>query len=442
MAVGLSEHFTYKKLLRFVAPCIAMMLVTSVYSIVDGFFVSNYAGKNAFAAVNLVMPVLMALGSFGFMIGTGGSALVAFTLGEGDKEKANQIFSMLIEIIVIVGILLSIVGIIFMPQITGALGASKLIFDDCVLYGRILLASLTFFMLGNSFQSFLVTAERAKMGLAVSITAGVLNMLLDYFFVCVLHGGIAGAGYATAISQIVGGVIPLLYFLRKNKSLLQLKKTKLEFHSIGKACANGSSEMMSNLSISLVGILYNFQLMRFASENGVAAYGVIMYVSFVFIAFFIGYGIGIGPVVGYHYGASNQLELKNLLKKSIVLIMVASVIMTVIAECFAGVVASVFVGYDPVLMAMTKKAMVLYSFSFLLSGFNIFGSAFFTGLNNGKISALISFLRSLVIEVAAILILPLIFGMNGIWLAIVVAEGVALIVTVALLFVNKKRYGY
>lgn len=442
MAVSLSDHFTYKKLLRFVFPCIAMMVVTSLYSIVDGFFVSNYAGKNAFAAVNLVMPVLMALSSLGFMIGTGGSALVAFTLGEGNKERANQIFSMLIQVIVVAGIVLSVVGFIFVPQIVTALGASELIFDDCVLYARIMLITLTFFMLGNSFQSFLVTAERAKMGLFISITAGLLNVVLDYLFVYVFHGGIAGAGYATAISQIVGGIIPMIYFMKKNTSLLQFTKTKFDLRPIGKACANGSSEMMTNLSTSLISMLYNIQLMKYASENGIAAYGVIMYVSFIFIAIFMGYSIGIGPVIGYHYGADNKSELKNLLRKSLTLLLISSVTMTVIAEVFAGPVAKVFVGYDPVLLDLTKKAMALYSLSFLFSGFNVFGSAFFTGLNNGKISAIISFLRTWVIEVGAILLLPLILGMEGVWLAIVVAEGVALLVTASMLLVYKKRYGY
>lgn len=442
MAIGLADHFTYKKLIHFVVPCIAMMIVTSLYSIVDGFFVSNFAGKNAFAAVNLVMPVLMGFSSFGFMIGTGGSALVAFTLGDGNQEKANQIFSMLIEFTVLLGILFSVVGIIFMPQIAHILGATELIFDDCVLYGRILLVTLTFYMLANSFQSFLVTAERAKMGLIITITAGVINMLLDYLFVGVLQGGIAGAGYATALSQIVGGMIPMIYFLKRNGSVLRLRLTKLDVHAIGKACSNGSSEMMSNLSTSLIGILYNFQLMKYASENGIAAYGVIMYVSFIFIAIFIGYSIGIGPVIGYHHGANHNIELKNILRKSLTLILIVAITMTVLAECFAGPVAKVFVGYDPILMDMTKQAMTIYSLSFLFSGFNIFGSAFFTGLNNGKISAIISFLRTWVIEVASILLLPLILGMEGVWMAIVLAEGVALMVTVSMLLLNKKKYGY
>lgn len=441
-AVGLSEHFTYKKLMKFVAPCIAMMIVTSIYSIVDGFFVSNYAGKNAFAAVNLIMPVLMGLAAFGFMIGTGGSALVAYTLGTGDKKKANEIFSMLMELIIGVGFMLAAAGIVLMPRIVGMLGASEVIFADCVLYGRILLAALPFFMMQNSFQSFLTVAEHAHLGLLITIATGVLNMILDFVFVFQFHWGIAGAGFATAISQILGGVIPFVFFVRKNPSPLRFTLTKLDFVPIGKACANGSSEMMTNLAQSVVGILYNFQLMKYAAENGVAAYGVVMYVSFIFVAVYFGYAIGIGPVVGYHYGAGNKAELKNLLHKSLVMDLISALVMLFFGEVLAGPIARVFVGYDQELLTLTTKALRLYSFSFLLNGFNIFGSAFFTGLNNGKVSAIISVLRTLVIEVAAILILPMIFGINGIWCAIVVAEGVTLFITTGFLLGNRKKYGY
>ena len=442
MAVGLSEHFTYKKLIRFVAPCIAMMIVTSVYSIVDGYFISNFAGKNAFAAVNLIMPVLMALGSFGFMIGTGGSALVAFTLGTGYKERANDIFSMLIQLITVVGISLSAFGIALMPQIARLLRASDVIFADCVLYGRILLLALTFFMLQNCFQSFLVTAERAGFGFVISVACGLLNMVLDYVLVYIFKWGITGAGLATVLSQALGGIIPLIFFLRKNHSRLHLKWVRFDFRLIGKACANGSSEMLTNLSTSLIGILYNLQLMRYAAENGIAAYGVVMYVSFIFIAVFFGYSIATGPLIGYQYGAGKQAELKNLFRKSLCFITVVSIVLTLSAEIFADPIARLFVGYDAELLAMTKKAMALYSLSFLICGFNVFASAFFTGLGNGTLSALISVLRTLVIEVASVLLLPLIWGIDGVWMAIVVAESVTLFVSGGLLLVNKKKYGY
>lgn len=442
MAVGLSEHLNYKKLIRFVAPCVVMMIVTSIYSIVDGFFVSNFAGKNAFAAVNLIMPVIMALGAFGFMIGTGGSALVACVLGQGKIERASKIFSMLIQSIVIVGIVLSSIGFILMPQIVELLGASEIIFGDCVIYGRILLIAITFYMLQNSFQSFLVTAERAKMGLAISVMTGIMNMILDFLFVYILHWGIAGAGVATAIAQMVGGVIPFIYFAKKNTSLLRFQWTKFDFSTIKKACANGSSEMLTNLSSSFVGILYNFQLMKFAAEDGVAAYGVVMYVAFIFMAFYFGYAIGIGPLVGYQYGAGNHVELKNILRKSLVITLISALAMTFFGEVFAKGISEMFVGYDAHLLEITVRGMRIYSISFLLCGFNIFGSAFFTGLNNGLVSAIISVLRTLVIQVLSIILLPMIFGVDGIWYAIVVAESVTLLITGAFLIGNKKKYEY
>lgn len=442
MSISLSDHFGYRRLLRFVLPTVIMMIVTSVYSIVDGFFVSNIVGKNAFAAVNLMMPVLMALGSFGFMIGTGGSALIAKTLGEGDEKKANEYFTMLIGVIAVVGIVLSAIGFLFMRPIAAALGANAAMIDDCVLYGRTLIIGNTFFMLQNSFQSFLVTAEKPTLGLVISVIAGLTNIVLDFLFIYVFRMGIFGAALGTIISQTAGGLVPLLYFSRKNTSLLRLVKAKPDFRALGQACLNGSSEMLTNLSASLVGMLYNFQLIRIAAENGVAAYGVIMYVNFVFMGFFFGYAIGSAPIIGYHYGAQNTSELKNLFRKSMVITSMAAIMMTVLGVALAAPLARLFVGYDAELLAMTASGMRLYSLSFLLCGFNIFGSAFFTALNDGPVSALISFLRTLVIQVAAILILPMVLGIHGIWLAIAVAEGLTLLVTVFLFIKYRKKYQY
>ena len=440
--IGLSEHFTYRKLLRFVLPCIVMMIVTSIYTIVDGFFVSNYAGKDAFTALNLIYPLLMAMGALGFMIGTGGSALVSFTLGEGKKERANEIFTMLILTIVVVGAVLSLLGFLFIRPIAYALGATEAILDECVLYGRILLAANIFFMLQNCYQSFLVTAERATMGLIISVASGVMNMVLDFILVGVLDLGIGGAASATAASQFVGAIIPAFYFLRPNKSLLRFVRTHPDLRALGKACSNGASEMMTNLSASVVGMLYNWQLIRIAGEDGVAAYGVMMYVAFIFMAFFFGYAVGAGPLIGYHYGAANHKELKNLFRKSMAITSIAAVFMTVVSIALAIPLAKIFVGYDQTLCEMTGRGMTIYSLSFLLCGFNIFGSAFFTGLNNGKISAFISFLRTLVLQVVAIIVLPMFWGLDGIWFAVVVAEGLTLIVTFAFLVTQRKRYHY
>lgn len=442
MDIRLSDHFSYRRLMRFVLPSIIMMVVTSAYSIVDGFFVSNYVGKSAFAAVNLIMPFLMALGAFGFMIGTGGSALVAKTLGEGDEERASKYFSMLIYVTIFIGIVLSTIGFIFLRPIATALGANDIILEDCVTYGRILLISNTAFMLQNAFQSFLIAAEKPKFGLVISIFAGLLNVVLDYLLIYTFGLGLAGAAIATAASQVLGAALPMIYFLTKKSSVLRLTKAKLDKTALLNSCINGSSEMLTNISTSFVSMLYNFQLMKLAGENGVAAYGVIMYVNFVFMAFYFGFSIGSSPVISYHYGAENHKELRNLFRKSLVIISIAAVTMTVLAELMAKPLSGLFVGYDAELFAMTCTAFRLYSLSFLVAGFNIFGSAFFTALNNGVLSAVISIMRTLIIQIAAIQLLPIILGTNGIWIALAVAELLTLFITIPLLVKKRKQYHY
>lgn len=422
MKVNLSDHFTYRKLLNFVLPSIVMMVFTSIYGVVDGLFVSNYAGKTAFAAINLVMPFIMVLGGMGFMIGTGGTALVAKVLGEGEKKEANRYFSMMVLVTLLLGVALSVVGVIFMRPVSRLLGATEAMMDDCVLYGRIVIAFTFTFMLQNVFQSFLIVAEKPKLGLGVTVAAGVTNMVLDALFVGGFGWGIAGAAVATGLSQCVGGILPLIYFLRPNNSLLRLCKTRLELRPILKACGNGSSELMSNISSSFVSMLYNFQLMRFAGEDGVSAYGVLMYVQFIFVAIYVGYAVGSAPIVGFHYGAKNHDELKNLLRKSTLLMASSGVVLTILAMVLAGPLAKIFVGYDQGLYDLTRHAFRVFAYSFLLAGFNIFASSFFTALNNGAVSAAISFLRTLIFQTASVLLLPLVLGVDGIWWAIFAAE--------------------
>lgn len=437
MKIQLSDHFTTLRLLRFVFPSIIMMIFTSIYGVVDGLFVSNYVGKTPFAAVNLIMPFLMIMGAVGFMFGTGGSAVVSQALGEGKPDKANQYFSMMVYVVIGSGAVLTLAGLVLLRPIAAAFGAAGAMLDNCVVYGRIILCTLTAFMLQNVFQSFLVTAERPQLGLAVTVAAGVTNMLLDFVFIAVFRWGIVGAAAATAASQLIGGLVPLVYFAKPNTSRLALVKTRPDMRILGKTCINGSSELMTNISMSLVNILYNFQLMRYIGEDGVAAYGIIMYVSFIFAAIFIGYSIGSAPIIGYHYGAGNHAELKGLLRKSLCLVTLWNIALTALAVLTAQPLAKVFVGYDDGLSALTARALALYSLSFLFMGYNIFGSAFFTALGNGVASAAISFLRTLLFQVAAVLLLPLLLGIDGIWLAIVAAELLALIVT-AFFFVRKK----
>lgn len=442
MNIQLSEHFTYRKLLRFVLPSIVMMIFTSIYGVVDGLFVSNFVGKSAFAAVNLMMPFLMGISALGFMIGTGGSALVAKTLGEGKTEKANEYFSMLVYITLAGGLIIAILSAFAMRPVAILFGATGDLLENCILYGRILCISLAFFMLQNVFQSFFVAAEKPHLGLRIVVIAGVTNMVLDFLFIAVLHWGLAGAAFATVCGELIGGIFPIFYFGRKNSSLLKLGKTHFYPRVLLKTCTNGSSELMTNLSSSLVNTLYNLQLMKFAGEDGVAAYGTIMYVNFIFAAIYFGYSIGSAPLVSYHYGADNHDELKNLFRKSVRLISTWAISLFVLAQLIASPLASLFVGYDPKLFELTRMGFRIYCASFLINGFNIYGSAFFTALNNGLLSALISFLRTLVFQIAAILILPLIFGINGIWYSITVAELLTLCITATFIVRKRNTYHY
>ncbi len=442
MKITLSDHFTYKNLIRFTLPSIAMMIFTSIYGVVDGFFVSNFVGKTPFAAVNIIYPFIMILGSVGFMFGTGGSALIAKYMGEDDIKKAKRTFSLIVYVSLGLGFVLSAMGIIFIRPIASLLGAEGKLLEDAVTYGRIILIANPAFILQMEFQSFFITAEKPQLGLFVTIGAGVTNMLLDWILVGVLPFGLVGAATATALSQVVGGVVPLVYFILPNKSLLRLGKTKYDGKSLLKTCTNGSSELMSQISMSLVSMLYNFQLLKYAGESGVAAYGVLMYVCLVFLGVFIGYTIGTAPVISYNFGAQNHPELKNLLKKSLIIIGSVSVAMVILAEFLATPLSLLFVGYDKELLEITSKAFVISSFSFLFSGFAIYFSGFFTALNDGLTSAILSFMRTLVFQISAILILPLIFGLDGIWMSFIVSDGLAVITGIIFIIAKKKKYHY
>lgn len=444
MKIQLSDHFTYGRLIRFTLPSIAMMIFTSIYGVVDGFFVSNFVGKTPFAAVNLIMPFLMIIGTIGYMFGSGGTAVVAKTFGEGSYGKANRYFSLFIYFAAAIGVVFAILGIIFIRPISVLLGAKGELLENCVLYARIILIALPFFILQFIFQSFFVTAERPQIGFVVTVFSGITNMVLDAVLVILLpqEYKLAGAAVATAMSQIVGGVVPLFYFGRKNSSILRLGKTDFDGRAIIKACTNGSSEFMSSVSMSLISMLYNLQLLKYAGENGVAAYGVMMYVSMIFSAAFNGYTIGTAPIIGYHDGAQNYAELKGLLRQSLMIIGMFAVCMVVAAELLAAPLAQIFVGYDPVLMELTVSGFRIFALSFCFMGFAIFGSGFFTALNDGLTSALISFLRTLVFQMAAVLILPLIWGIDGIWFSIVVAELMAVVLTVIFLVLKRKKYHY
>ncbi len=440
--IQLSDHFDYKHLLRYTFPSVIMLVFTSVYGVVDGFFVSNYAGKTPFAAVNFIMPLLMILGCVGFMFGTGGGALIAITMGAGRTGKANELFSLIVYVSAACGVLLAVLGFVFLRPIASLMGAQGQLLEDCMVYGRIILAAIPFYVLQYEFQCLFATAGKPKFGLFVTVAAGVTNILLDALFVAGFRWGLEGAAAATAFSQFVGGVIPLVYFGRKNGSSLRLVKCGFDGRALGKVCVNGSSELMSNISMSLVSMVYNIQLMKYAGEDGVAAYGVLMYVGMIFQAVFIGYSVGAAPVFGYHYGAQNHEELKGLLKKSIALVSVFAVLMFGSGQMLSGSLSRLFVGYDAGLFEMTVHAFTVFSFSFLFSGYAIFGSSFFTALGDGVVSAVISFLRTLVFQCLSVLLFPLIWKLDGIWFSIVAAEIMAVGVTVLFLIGKRRKYRY
>ena len=442
MNIQLSDHFTYSRLLRFALPSIAMMIFTSIYGVVDGIFVSNFAGKTPFAAVNLIMPYLMVFGTLGFMMGTGGTALISMHLGMGDRKKANEIFSMLTLVCIVGGIALTVLSIATLRPAAKLLGATGQMLEDCVRYGTIVQSALTAYILQFAFQSFCVAAEKPNLSLLMTVAAGVCNIVLDALFVAVFRWGLTGAAVATAIAQILGAAIPVVYFLRPNNSCLRLGKFRFDRGILLRTCTNGSSELMSNLSMSLVGMLYNLQLIRYCGEDGIAAYGVIMYVNFIFIAVFIGFAIATAPIIGFNHGADNRAELKNVFGKSVTVLGVFALVMTLAAELLAVPLSRIFVGYDGQLFDLTVRGFRLYSLSFMLCGFNIFGSSLFTALNNGLVSAAISFLRTLVFQVGAVLLLPAVLEIDGIWLSVVAAELGALVLTGVLVAKLRRRYHY
>lgn len=444
MRIQLSDHFTYRKLLRFSLPSVLMMVFTSIYGVVDGFFISNFAGDIPFKAVNLILPYVFIVATVGFMFGSGGTALVANTYGTGDKQRANRYFSLLVYVALIVAVVCAAVSFVFMEPISAMLGAEGEILDNCVLYGRVLMCSMPFAVMQYLFQSFFVAAEKPKIGLAVILAAGVTNMVLDAVLVTMLpqQHKLLGAAIATATSQVIGGGVPLLYFFSKNSSFLRLGKTRFDGKAILRACTNGSSEFMSNIAMNLVGMIYNIQLLQFAGDDGVAAYGVMMYVGMIFAGIFMGYSIGTAPVISFHDGAGNHEEKKGVLRKSLVIVGITSGVMLVVAELLAVPLSKIFVSYSDSLLEMTVGGMRIFSLCYLFMGFAIYASSFFTALNDGLTSAIISFLRTMVFQLGAVFLMPMLWGLDGIWFSVVVAEVMAVEFSAVFMAAKRKKYHY
>ncbi len=442
MKIQLSDHFTYKKLLRFVMSPVLMMAFLSIYGVIDGLFISNFVGEASFAAVNLIYPVIMILGSVGFMLGTGGTAIVSRLLGEGDRVRANKYFSLFICATAVSGVIFAVVGEALMAYIPTWLKATEELYDDCRLYGRILLAAMPFFMLQNVFQAFFTTAEKPMLGFIVTAAAGCSNIVLDGVLVGACGTGVAGAAIATCASQVVGAVLPIFYFAFKNSSLLRLGRPQFKFKVLLNACANGSSEFVNNVSSSVVSMVFNYQLLKLVGKNGVAAYGVLMYVNFIFIAVFIGYAIGTAPIIGYNHGAGNKEELKNIFKKSMVIMSVLGVIMTALALGLARPIAMLFVRNNPELLEMTVNAFYICSFLFMFAGISIYSSSMFTAFGNGFISAIISFMRTIVYQISAVLVLPIFLGLTGVWLSTIISDVLAMLTAIIFIILKRKKYGY
>ena len=440
--IKLSDHFTYGRLLRFTLPSVAMMIFTSIYGVIDGFFVANYVGETPFAALNLILPYVLIFLAFGTMFGVGGSALVAVILGEGDRKKANEIFSLVVYIMIGLGATVTVIGIVSAEPVAILLGADEEMLPYCVSYARICFGGAIPLILQYEFQSFCIVSEKPRLGLVVTIAAGVTNMVLDWLLVGVLGMGLDGAAYATVIGSAVGGVIPLVYFILPNSSLLRIGKAKWYGKDVIKVITNGSSEFLTEVSLSIVSMLYNIQLMKYAGQDGVAAYGVIMYLSYLFVGFFFGYSMGASPIIGYHYGAKNDSELQNVYKCSMRIMVIASVIVVALCVIFARPLGMIFVGDNEYLLEMTTTAIRIYSLCYLFAGVNIFGSALFTALNNGLISALISFMRVLVLQIMFVLVLPILFGLIGVWMSVIAAELGALFITIGCMVKYRKRYHY
>ena len=447
-SIHLSDHFTYKKILRFTIYPILMMLITSIYWIVDGFFISNYVGPSAFAGVNLIFPVVMIVACIGFMFGSGGAALVSKKLGEGDSDGANKTFSLITYVTLGTGLILSLIFFFLVRPIAmgfasiNQVEASEAMIDSAEVYGRIMVGGVFLYIMQGYFHSFFSVNEKSSLGFLFTLISGLTNMLLDYLLIGVFRAGVVGAACASLSGMFISAVGPFLYFRFGKNNLIKLGKPRWNLNEITQSIANGSSEFVSNVSGSIVTIVFNVQLLKYIGEVGVSAYGIIGYVCFVFFAIFIGYSIGIAPVIGYNYGAKNPVELTNVLRKSFVIISVSGVAMTLLSAGLADPITRIFSAGVGELHTLGVRAMRIFSICYLMAGFSMFGSSFFTALNNGLISALISFCRTLVFQLGSVFVLPLIVGVDGIWFSIIVAEFLSMVMTIIFISARRRKYGY
>lgn len=438
----ISERLNLPRLFLACVPMILMMISISIYSVVDGFFVSNFAGKIQFAAVNLIYPFIMVVGSLGFMMGTGGTALVAKKMGEGKTEEAKKLFFNCFVVTVALGVVFSSIFVFLLPKIAEGLGADEAMLPYCVDYGRILILGITFFNLQNMFQPFFAASGRPGLGFAITIGAGVANIVFDAIFVAGAGWGCVGAAWGTVIGQVVGGFLPVIYYFAKNKSALRLVPAKMQWGAIFKMGANGLSEFVSQIAVSVLSMIMNVLLMKHYQENGVSAYGIICYVWLIFAATFIGLCMGISPRISYVYGEKNKPELRRLTQRALALFIFAGLFEFIMAEALTVPLSYAYAGYDEGLRQLTCHASFIYSIIYLALGINMFGSSFFTALNNGLVSALLSFARLMLFEAVSVYLCSLFWQGDGIWWGVVIGEALGFVMNFLVIFIHGKRYGY
>lgn len=427
MSHSINQDITPAGLLKFAAPSIVMMVFMSLYTIVDGIFVSRFLGSNALSSLNIVYPVISVAIALSTMLGTGGSAIISKYLGEGKNERAREALTQFVVLTLLLSFVLLILSEMFLTPISRLLGASDVLLADCRLY---LGASMLFApacMLQAVFQSFLVTAGRPGLGLLLMTGAGICNMILDYVLIVPCQMGIAGAALATGIGQCIPAVCGLCFFLFTRQDLRFCRFT-FSAKEILDACYNGSSEMVSQLSNAVITFLFNIVMMSLAGEHGVAAITILLYGQFLFNAVYLGFSIGISPVIGFQYGAGDRTKLRKIYRISFLSVAISSVVIVAAAICFSPTIVAIFTK-DQRTFELASVGFRLFAVNFLFSGINITSSGFFTALSNGKVSALISFSRTLVFIVISLLILPRILGITGAWIAIPVAEFLTLLIS-------------
>lgn len=437
----LARDFDIKSLLKFALPTIIMMLLMGLYTIVDTIFVARFVGTDALSALNIVCPVINLIVGLGTMLATGGSAIVARKMGEGKSVRASQDFTLIIGAGALIGVVITVFGIVFIDSIIWSLGASRILFPYCREYLFFLLLFTPASVMQVLFQNLIVTAGRPGIGMALGISAGAANILFDYIFIVLLQMGILGAALGTGIGYLIPTVAGILFFTAGNGSLC-FRKPVMDISILTGSCANGFSEMVSQTASAVTTFFFNRIMMKLLGEDGVAAVTIMIYTQFLLTAFYIGFSMGAAPVISYNYGKQDNLRLKKVFSICMRFIILVSIVIFGLAVAFGTPLVSLFVKKGTSVYEIARKGFLIFPFGFLFCGLNIFTSATFTALSNGKLSAVLSFLRTFGLILVLLLILPEFMGVAGVWLAVPTAELITMPVALYFLYHNKDRYHY